>query len=66
MSKEKKYKSTYERIMAEAEAEGRLHVLSEETNIKIMQELSSGSDDLPTNGIQEGKIFPSEDDCYLK
>lgn len=66
MSDKKKYQSTYERIMAEAEAEGRVHILSEETNIKIMQELASGSDDLPMNGIQEGKIFPSEDDCYLK
>ena len=39
-----KYKSTYERIMAEMKAEGKYHILSEETNIKIMQELSEGND----------------------
>lgn len=39
-----KYKSTYERIMAEKKAEGKYHILSEETNIKIMQELSEGND----------------------
>ena len=60
------YKSTYEKIMEEAIREGRYHVLSEETNIKIMQELSSGSDELNMNGIVEGNIFPSEDDVYLK
>jgi hypothetical protein len=37
-----KYKSTYDRIMAEMKAEGKYHVLPESTCIKIMQELSEG------------------------
>ncbi len=35
------YKSTYDRIMAEMKADGKHHVLSEATNIKIMQELNA-------------------------
>lgn len=38
----KKYKSTYDKIMAEKKAEGKYHVLPESTCIKIMQELSEG------------------------
>jgi hypothetical protein len=38
----KKYKSTYDRIIAEKEERGEIHILSEETHIKIMQELSEG------------------------
>lgn len=40
----KKYKSTYDRIIAEKEERGEIHILSEETNIKIMQELSKDND----------------------
>ena len=58
--------STYDKIIEKAKRQGRYHVLSEETNIKIMQELSSGSDEPINNGIIEDKIFPSEDDLYLK
>lgn len=61
------YKSTYEKIMEKAIKEGRYHVLSEEQNIKIMQELNTPSDDdISMNGIKEGGIFPSEDDVYLR
>ncbi len=63
----KKLKSTYDRIMEKAKKEGRFHILSEEQNLKIMQELCSPSDDdISMNGIKEGGIFPSEDDVYLR
>jgi len=61
----KKYKSTYDKILDEAKEQGRYHVLSEETNIKIMKELSSDSN-TGLNSITEGNIFPTEDDVYLK
>jgi len=40
----KKYKSTYDRIIAEKEERGEIHILSQETHIKIMQELSEDND----------------------
>lgn len=39
-----KYKSTYDRIIAEKEERGEIHILSQEKHIKIMQELSEGND----------------------
>jgi len=59
-----KIKSTYDRIMDEAMREGRVHIVSEEQSIKIMQELCS--DPEPPSGIVDGNIFPSEEDLYLK